>query len=146
MAVAVVDPFEVVQVEEQHRHHALVACGLMHRLAEAVDEQIAVGQLGQWVALGDPGQLLYLGLERGGVADDQHTAGVRVVIHWHRRDAHRQAGRVVVEDQHQVVTIDSAVSIEAVLDGVPGLAGAVVDQQHDGVQGAADRIAAAAGQ
>ena len=49
MAECVVDPLEAVQVEHHNAQLAAVAPSRVNRLTEAVEEERAVGQLGQRV-------------------------------------------------------------------------------------------------
>ncbi len=73
MAEGVVDRLEPVEVEVQQR--ALVAAvDLRQRLRQAVLEQQAVGQAGQWVVLRLMGQRPGLRLRLGDVAQQQHAA------------------------------------------------------------------------
>ena len=54
MAERVVDVLEVVEVELQHRHRPPVAPRLRHREAETIEEQRAIGQLGQEIVVRQP--------------------------------------------------------------------------------------------
>ena len=49
---AVVDEFEIVEIDEQHRHPTVVALRIQHGLRQAVVEQGAVGKPGQRVMVG----------------------------------------------------------------------------------------------
>ncbi|MNM88663.1 hypothetical protein D3C81_1008850 [compost metagenome] len=51
MAEAVVDPLEVVDIHQQQAQRSLAAA--VQALAEGVDEEVAVGQAGEIVAVGE---------------------------------------------------------------------------------------------
>ena len=52
MSEAVVDEFEVVEIQRQHRHRLVVALVQLHRMSQAVVEQHPVRQPGQRIAQG----------------------------------------------------------------------------------------------
>jgi hypothetical protein len=52
VARAVVDELEMVQVQQHHTNHQVVALGPGDGLVNAVIEQVAVGQAGQAVVVG----------------------------------------------------------------------------------------------
>ena len=51
VAEAVVDFLELVEVDEQHRRHLLVAIRHLHRLLQAVDEKAAIRQAREIVVI-----------------------------------------------------------------------------------------------
>jgi hypothetical protein len=71
VAVGVVDDLEVVEVDEQHGHRPRVVLLASQRVLDAVAEQRAVGELGQWVVERPEAQLLLEGLALGGVVQRQ---------------------------------------------------------------------------
>nr|GEU28653.1 hypothetical protein [Tanacetum cinerariifolium] len=60
VAQRVVDVLETVEVDEQHGHHAVVTARRRQRLVQPIEQQHAVGQVGQHVVLG---QVAGAGLE-----------------------------------------------------------------------------------
>ena len=52
---AVVDQFEVVEVEQQHRDRRSRAEAQLHRVVQPVGEQRPVGEPGEWIVQGDVG-------------------------------------------------------------------------------------------
>ena len=69
MSQAVVDPFEIVQVEKQDRHLVFIPPGMGHGHAEPVVEQHPVGQAGQGVVVRLIPQLLFVQLDFGHVME-----------------------------------------------------------------------------
>ncbi|MDT4821239.1 hypothetical protein FQZ97_544090 [compost metagenome] len=85
VAEAVVDHLEAVDVHEGQREAALVARGQGDGLADAVAEQVAVGQAGEAVVVGLVLQLLLVALGFGDVVENaDEVADLAAVVH-HRR-------------------------------------------------------------
>ena len=76
---AVVDGLEVVEIDEQHRHADALAQGPGHRVAHALVEQRAVGQMGDRIVEGLVGELLLERLALGDVAAVEHDPADRAV-------------------------------------------------------------------
>ena len=77
---AVVDRLEVVDVEEHHAELALLAARAADRVAHALDEQRAVGQVRDGIVEGLVGELLLEGLALADVARVQHDAAHVLVV------------------------------------------------------------------
>ena len=80
VAEAVVDSFEVVEVEEDDGEAELLAARAGHRVAYALVEQGAVGQVGDRVVEGLMGELLLKRLALADVAAVEHDAPHRAVL------------------------------------------------------------------
>ncbi|MCY1416660.1 hypothetical protein D9M71_321760 [compost metagenome] len=59
VAVLLVDPLEVIQAQAQHRHGALQAAAVLENPLEAQLQQLAVGQTGEEVVLGNAQQAVF---------------------------------------------------------------------------------------
>jgi hypothetical protein len=57
VAEGVVDDLETIEIDEQHRAGGTLALGLLHRLPEAVPEQVSVRQSRHRIELGEKGEL-----------------------------------------------------------------------------------------
>ena len=86
VAVAVVDELEVVDVDEEHADEPVGAPLAGQRVADAVVEQRAVGELRQRVVEGAVTELVLELLARADVARGQDRAGERVVAGQRGRD------------------------------------------------------------
>ncbi len=73
VAKTVVDALEAVQVEEHHRHHAVLAARRLQGLLQAVEKQHPVWQVGQEVVLGQVAGVLFEPLAVGDVGQDGHV-------------------------------------------------------------------------
>ena len=80
VAQAVVDDFEVVDVQEQHADRAEVAVGVSQSLFESVGEQGPIGQPRQWIVKGQLFELLLELLALGDVAIRHHDARDRRLL------------------------------------------------------------------
>ena len=94
VAQAVVDEFEIVEIDEHHRHPAVVSLGMQHGLRQTVFEQGAVGQPGQRVMVGHEmnavfGQLAF-DRDAGDARGDIDEARLGVGRFAHRRRIHRE--------------------------------------------------------
>ncbi|MCY1427817.1 hypothetical protein D9M71_436800 [compost metagenome] len=74
MAEGVVDMLEVVQVKEQQRAAQIVALEQGDLLAQAVHQQGAVGQIGQWIVVGQVADLCLGILQLADIARGQEQA------------------------------------------------------------------------
>ena len=88
MAARVVDPLEVVEVEEHQRAMLVVAGADGHRLLQPLEQQPAVGQVRQRVVEGQRVDALLGGLALGDVGDADHMVRDPSVVCRHRRDRH----------------------------------------------------------
>ena len=70
MAEAVIDVFEMVEIDEHHRDPGVVALGLQNCLGQAVVEQAAVGQARQGIMMGEEPDLVFGALALDGDAGD----------------------------------------------------------------------------
>ena len=80
VAEAVVDRLEVVEVEEDDRDAVLLAAVARDGVAHALDEQRAVGEVGDRVVEGLVGELLLEGLALADVAAVEHDPADGVVL------------------------------------------------------------------
>ncbi len=84
VAEAVVDLLEVVEIEHHHGDPAALAARLAHRLAQAVEQQRAVGQAGQRVVMGEMADLLLDALALGDVEQHELGRGLAALADRHR--------------------------------------------------------------
>lgn len=77
MAVAIVDLFEMIEIEQQQGHPLVVATGALQQSAAAVEELPAVGELGELVDGGEPAEVAFDLLEVGDLGLQQHGVAIR---------------------------------------------------------------------
>jgi hypothetical protein len=81
VAQAVIDEFELIDVEKQHRDPGVCVMGRGQSVRQAVEEECAIRQLGQRVMEGSPNQLLLRVLASGDVLDlTEEIFGVARVV------------------------------------------------------------------
>ena len=51
MAIGVIDRLETVQIQKKYRHRLMVAMGVANPLLEAIHDQGAIGQDGQFIMM-----------------------------------------------------------------------------------------------
>ncbi len=97
VAVGIVDGLEAVQVAEHHREAEVAAPGLFDGLVDAVLQQHAVGQLGEWIVQRGL-QQLFVGL--GQRIGQQAGAGAHLAVEQRRNQRDAQRGQGGDDDQH----------------------------------------------
>ena len=122
MAKAVVDGFKVIQVDKQQRAQGVIAQFTIHGVLQAVDQQTAIGQAGEFIAKGQALDLTLVALTLGDVRD-AHANQRRLTGHAHQTHFARQptAHTVAVQPlEHWRLTIQRAAQINsASLRGQP---------------------------
>ena len=73
MPEAVVDHFEEIQIDQQQRTATFVGLRRGQRLLCAVAEQQAIGQIGQWIVVGEAFEFVLGILDRGDVGEHRHV-------------------------------------------------------------------------
>lgn len=69
MAQAVVDRLEMIQIDEQQRAQAALAILPVHGVLQTIEQQAAIGQAGQFVAVGQALDLALVALTFGDIGD-----------------------------------------------------------------------------
>ena len=111
VAQRVVDVLEVIEVEQVQAHDVLVTSGMRRALAQAVEEQRAVGQVGQAVVLSEVLDAL-LGLlarrDVGRDAADRDDLAARIA----HRELDREQGVLAVVEAHFFLLLDDLAGLD----------------------------------